>query len=289
MWVEADHHHDRCDRILWKTTVQPDPDSDDEYEVILPEHRVSGLGPRMLAFLSQALRPLSTRNRTVSFSSFPSLSTTDTPPPLPAKGPSRPGAYKTDSQPLINHVPEISEKDSALMKVKSLASAVNVRYRPHRKARNPKLLKSRSIEPASTTPLMSSSMGEKRDRAYTTMPVISAPAMTLPEDATLVAEVEPDDAPPVPPKDYVARQRVPSSRGWLRFPFFNREAEAGQVASDININPLHPRELTSQTPRRHRRGEVVPLSYNSLDDQAMWRLEGRSDHRPVIGSYVIYM
>lgn len=38
-----------------------------------------------------------------------------------------------------------------------------------------------------------------------------------------------------------------------------------------------------------RKGDVVCLGYDSLDDRAMRRLEGRSDHRPVIGSFAIYL
>lgn len=40
---------------------------------------------------------------------------------------------------------------------------------------------------------------------------------------------------------------------------------------------------------RPRKGDVVCLSYRTLDDQGMRRLEGRSDHRPVIGVYAIYV
>lgn len=39
----------------------------------------------------------------------------------------------------------------------------------------------------------------------------------------------------------------------------------------------------------HVRGDVVCLSYKTLDDREMRRLEGRSDHRPVIGEYAVYL
>ncbi|KAG5651927.1 hypothetical protein H0H81_006908 [Sphagnurus paluster] len=38
-----------------------------------------------------------------------------------------------------------------------------------------------------------------------------------------------------------------------------------------------------------RKGDVVCLSYHTLDDRGMRLLEGRSDHRPVIGSYAVYI
>jgi hypothetical protein len=37
------------------------------------------------------------------------------------------------------------------------------------------------------------------------------------------------------------------------------------------------------------KGHVICLAYNTLDDRAMRRLEGRSDHRPVIGTYALYI
>lgn len=38
-----------------------------------------------------------------------------------------------------------------------------------------------------------------------------------------------------------------------------------------------------------RRGDVVCLDYSTLDDRQMRRLEGRSDHRPVLGTFVVYI
>lgn len=37
------------------------------------------------------------------------------------------------------------------------------------------------------------------------------------------------------------------------------------------------------------KGHVICLAYNTLDDRGMRRLEGRSDHRPVIGTYAVYI
>lgn len=39
----------------------------------------------------------------------------------------------------------------------------------------------------------------------------------------------------------------------------------------------------------HAKGDVVCLNYNTLDDRGMRRLEGRSDHRPVMGTYLVYV
>lgn len=241
----------------------------------------------MLAFFTQAFRPYSARNRTMSLSSLPSVSTAEAaPPPPPEKDVSRPGTARSDSQPLMRRVSLGSDKDSPLVKVKSLANAVNIR-----KARNPKFVKSRSIEPPSPTPRLTPSTRKRRSRAYTAMPVISAPVVTIPDETTTVVIPADQDPPPVPPKDHVARLRTASTtRGWLRLPFFSRDAEIEPLADTLSYEspPRIPEPVPTKS-HRPRRGEVVALNYNSLDDQAMRKLEGRSDHRPVIGSYIIYI
>jgi hypothetical protein len=64
------------------------------------------------------------------------------------------------------------------------------------------------------------------------------------------------------------------------------------LSSFLSLNSTHsasstdPPAVSASLPQK---GEVVCLSYTTLDDRGMRRLEGRSDHRPVIGSYVIYL
>jgi hypothetical protein len=65
-------------------------------------------------------------------------------------------------------------------------------------------------------------------------------------------------------------------------------------ALDVAIHPPSPSPSPPPSARpfessRPRKGDVVCLSYKTLDDQGMRRLEGRSDHRPVIGVYAIYV
>ena len=66
-------------------------------------------------------------------------------------------------------------------------------------------------------------------------------------------------------------------------------------------------QLATPSPSQHRKGDVVCINYRTLDDRQMRRLDGkrltfsslnldqckhflgRSDHRPVIGSYAIYL
>ena len=67
---------------------------------------------------------------------------------------------------------------------------------------------------------------------------------------------------------------TPLPTRWRFFPF---RRDTSQTVTQDNVMP------------QHTRGDVVCLSYNTLDDRGMRRLEGRSDHRPVIGSYAVYL
>ena len=75
---------------------------------------------------------------------------------------------------------------------------------------------------------------------------------------------------------------------WL-LPFLYRDG-----AHNGTIHPPDPLSATSTIqapppPPPPRRGEIICLKYDTLDDRGMRRLEGRSDHRPVIGTYAVYI
>jgi hypothetical protein len=112
----------------------------------------------------------------------------------------------------------------------------------------------------------------------------------------------------------------PGGGGWRGHPrwrlisFLSRDAEAARdgtgpavdgasaaVATDADADSPtrmtvpstslpdgEPDGAPAESPRP-RKGDVVCLSYRTLDDRGMRRLEGRSDHRPVIGVYAIYV
>ena len=94
----------------------------------------------------------------------------------------------------------------------------------------------------------------------------------------------PDALPTEPSPALTAAPTVtsPTSR-WFGFlpAFLHREGSMPTFSRPDSPIPLDP-----PPPQR---GTVVCLDYRSLDDVAMRRLEGRSDHRPVIGSYAIYI
>ena len=83
------------------------------------------------------------------------------------------------------------------------------------------------------------------------------------------------ECPPVPPKDL-----LPPSR-WRFFPFRRDTSQStatqGSAVSTLNFVP------------QPAKGDIVCLNYSSLDDRGMRLLEGRSDHRPVVGSYAVYL
>lgn len=105
---------------------------------------------------------------------------------------------------------------------------------------------------------------------------------TLPPHIPLDLTLAVDTPPPVPPKDI---RHMPSR--WRFLPFF-RNASQSTLAHDLPATPDED-PVTPVAVPRPRKGDVVCLSYGSLDDRGMRRLEGRSDHRPIIGSYAVYI
>lgn len=93
------------------------------------------------------------------------------------------------------------------------------------------------------------------------------------------ADLSPSASPPARPQIAYAHQRAssvpsppPRDRSGWRIPWLNARE---QPPAKISGGPLV--------------GEVECLAYSALDDRGMRRLEGRSDHRPVIGSYALYI
>jgi len=69
---------------------------------------------------------------------------------------------------------------------------------------------------------------------------------------------------------------LPTPSRWRFLSFLSRDSGTAGQEEHLGMPPP-------------RKGDVVCLSYNTLDDRAMRRLDGRSDHRPVIGSYAVYI
>lgn len=94
-------------------------------------------------------------------------------------------------------------------------------------------------------------------------------------------------APPNPPesspytRDPLYREPASTPSKWRFFPFLHNNS--------TNSSDVIPTASTVSVPKPPRKGDIVCLSYDTLDDRGMRRLEGRSDHRPVIGSYAVYL
>lgn len=87
--------------------------------------------------------------------------------------------------------------------------------------------------------------------------------------------------PPVPPKDGLPNI-PPVTSLWKNFSFL-------PFLRDTLPQTGYPPIPDSPPALLPRRGDVVCLGYNTLDDRQMRRLEGKSDHRPVIGAYALYI
>ena len=89
--------------------------------------------------------------------------------------------------------------------------------------------------------------------------------------------------PGTTPSSTTPHSQTPSGTLTSRWRFFPSFLSLTQSSASTD----HP--LGTLAPPMPRKGDVVCLSYDTLDDRGMGRLEGRSDHRPVIGIYVIYL
>ena len=114
------------------------------------------------------------------------------------------------------------------------------------------------------------------------MPVGESPSATLVPSSPVAPDSPVDMSAPSHPS---ASPSAPVFRRLL--PFLYRDQGATQLAdqSSAGSGVLPP----PPEPPLPRRGDIVCLKYDTLDDRSMHRLEGRSDHRPVIGTYAVYI
>ncbi|KIJ66753.1 hypothetical protein HYDPIDRAFT_108686 [Hydnomerulius pinastri MD-312] len=251
-----------CDRILWKSTAKPDS-SDGEPE--LPEttrHRT-----RVSTFISQAFRPLSVRIRRDSNSSLNSEELLPT-------------SAKSD----YFHRPSVPMTKSATENPQPRPLSFNL-------PKSPRILnRARSIEVIdqvkddSYAPVRPSTQGldHATRRSFTdAAPIPKAldfgdlDVNSFPSAPALRSDGYSETPPPVPLKD-----PLPTPR-WRFFPF-RRDTSQSITTQESTVSTL-------SLPPQPVKGDVVCLGYSSLDDRGMRLLEGRSDHRPVIGSYAVYL
>lgn len=220
----------RCDRILWKSTIVPDTDLDNEHSTFRPRNRVG-------QWIAMALRPL--RGRTPSLMSIMSTSS--------------PEGTATPS--------EASSLD--------VSDAATPSKRTPRRAETSPVGKMRSSERLHVYEdlLSESASSDGNPRRRSTSLVASASNSAVKPHRFATIDTPSSNRPKDPP------QQPPI---WRRLPFLSSQSTS-------------LREGDQNGEGKHRKGDVICLNYTALDDRGMRRLEGRSDHRPVIGSYAVYL
>ncbi|KAI9001520.1 DNase I-like protein [Trametes punicea] len=270
----------RCDRILWKSTIKPESESDTEDG---ESQRFMPLRAKMGQFF-HALRPSSLRSRRDStwslhhleLSQHPSGEQTPQPPQPPQLQP-RPSLDTRHSS--ASSVPSPTRtKIYPPQRLSHVRSADSLPKSSDEHA----LARAQSHDEPSKTHASMARAGVPMRLTNTISPVLTLGNGT----ATALARESEGHASPLD----IARapNSSPPVGGpvfrWL-LPFLYRDGSQPTVVQPSADTPATP----PPAPPRPRRGDVVCLQYDTLDDRAMRRLEGRSDHRPVIGSYALYV
>ncbi|KAF5392162.1 hypothetical protein D9757_001397 [Collybiopsis confluens] len=246
-----------CDRILYKSTVQPDPevDVDESENALRPRTKVA-------QFFANALRPLSARSRRESYSSLSSFvhSVTSSVSTHTSATPTLHGEI-TPSSPI--HSPDLLEQVAPFSRfVYGDAGA--------------------DSSPGETTTAATnglsfqSEVDSKRKRSNSFSSQHHSKLITTERDPKRAST----SAPPIP-SDSPFREPATAPSKWRFFPFLshNSTSSSDLIPTSASISSVKP----------PRKGDIICLSYDTLDDRGMRQLEGRSDHRPVIGSYAVYL
>ncbi|EMD33400.1 hypothetical protein CERSUDRAFT_118002, partial [Gelatoporia subvermispora B] len=260
-----------CDRILWKSTLEPDSESDEDDQ----DHASTHLPRTRIGQLLHALRPLSLRNRRDSTASATSSIFTNLSHVAPPD--SAPGSPRTSTI--------TTRDDSALPTPRALRVARRLSTsRSHESLHVP--VSAPIIERPS--PLrMHTDSDTRRARPHTSVPLIHSKTMPAPPPRLPLPTLQHDsplDSPAGDSPTSAATTQSGISSRWFGFlPFLYRDTHALPIERPPTPESEHELEV------RPRRGDVLCLGYNTLDDRSMVRLEGRSDHRPVIGSYALFL
>ncbi|KAH0584979.1 hypothetical protein H2248_008249 [Termitomyces sp. 'cryptogamus'] len=232
-----------CDRILWKSTVKPEPEPEEETQGPFwrPRTRVS-------QFLVNAFRPLSARMRKDSVASSETSSSTVTDEVH----------HELQSPSSSLETPD----DSAPLTCVVQPSLANNRLRStlHKHHAHPEI----GLRQTTSSTTLPSGANDHHDQVQRRMTESGATSSSL----------------NLQQYPHLDTQPSASSSRWRFLPFFSHNTR-----SSTSIEPPSSADAVPAP----RKGDVVCLSYHTLDDRGMRRLEGRSDHRPVIGSYVVYV
>ncbi|EJD49680.1 DNase I-like protein [Auricularia subglabra TFB-10046 SS5] len=285
-----------CDRILWKTTVQPDPE---------PEEVPHDVGKRSANRVGQFFNKLG-RIRRDSLASLSGSSDTHHHQQQQQQHP-RPIIVKQDE--LLSSPQGMGETPTTPPQDCQPAQHTPFARFLHRQALGIRQLStSQSLEDAAAVAAAEKRIEVGRPRAASATHERKHRQMSLPVPLTLTAPlpsttaISPDIVPatrsesdpqskrtrsttaPVLPLTVPAPLESPPAQprraaNWL-FARFAKETPASPQPMALDAPPPAP---------VYRKGDVLCLEYASLDDRQMRRLEGRSDHRPVIGSYAVIL
>lgn len=315
-----------CDRILFKSTVEPDPEPEDDTQAAPQRNAVSLLAQAWRSFRrssSSSLRSVhnSTANFTTTATSSSSNPISSTSPadsePSNAIQPPLPTPYVPRRKRVRPHSIDLSTPTSPSQPA-SLATArpgtssgVQTQRPAGVKGNTPPSLPPRKPRAISALTISPDLHHREPVSSFTGNMVVTSPTSDGPPSATTPTS-----------GGGVGRRGHPRWR--LISSFLSRDAEAARDATEpadhvatsaavtsptADADTDSPRSMsgtaapssslpgggehegasaTNESPRP-RKGDIVCLSYRTLDDRGMRRLEGRSDHRPVIGVYAIYV
>lgn len=239
---------------MWKSTVQPEPEPEYMADLYRPRNRMG-------QFFASAFRPLSYRARRASLTSLNS-NEAPLPPPKNSASPS--------TSPAEEESPAVLQSFNRNLHETNEESTRFSRFIKKSKS-NDILTPSSNSSEVFPSSAQSPPLRLRRSFSADLSSYFPVPSERTSEASTEREPHHTEAPPPVPPKDTTA---LPILRRRF-FPFINRDA------SRTSIEPIE-----GPFPRK---GDVLCLDYNTLDDRGMRRLEGRSDHRPVIGSYAVYL
>lgn len=269
----------RCDRILWKSTVELDPESDGDESEALPKARTRvgqffanfKMRYRKGSYNSSTSGEVSNHSHASPVSPRDEISTSSH--SVPGSPVSAPMGGK-DLMPFSRFVIPGSPDPE----VASSSSVDSINVANVKQTQGVGLLRSFSVDQAQAE-------GKSLSKYRGPSNAGNTPTKPRPISAKPLS-TEPALMTTTPKDDQVVRNGLPK---WRFLPFFRGDSGQTTVPADSSA-PGESTEMTaSSATYRPRKGDVVCLGYDSLDDKAMRRLEGRSDHRPVIGSFAIYL
>lgn len=313
-----------CDRILFKSTVKPDPEPEDDSHAAPQRNAVSLLAQAWRSFRRSSSTSLRSVHNTTANSTTAATSSSSSNPISPTSPVDLESGNALQPPLPTPYVPRRKRIRPHSIDISTLAS-------PSQPSSLPTARSGTSSGAQTQRPLgVKNNMPPKLPPRKPTAP--SALAISHREPVSLFAGNMTGSSPTSSSDGPLSATTSTSGGGggrrghprWRLISFLSRDVEAARdaagtadhVATSATVaNPTadadadSPRNMTgtaapsssmsgggepdaasaaAESPRP-RKGDIVCLSYRTLDDRGMRRLEGRSDHRPVVGVYAIYV